>query len=362
MKQTSPRLQKLKDSLKEKHLDGFLVTSAANRFYLTGWYGDDESGFVLVTLKNSYVITDSRYTEHAAKAVLGYGVVETTKSLEDTLLEICEKENLKSLGFESHDLSVFSFKKLKKFLKHTRLVPVEHLVEEFRAVKDRFEIEKLKRAALFGDKAFRHILNFIKPGLSEVQVSWELTNFMKGLGAQGDAWRPLIVAAGANSSTPHYIPSQAKIKKGEVVLLDFGANVEGYVSDMTRVVFVGKPDSEKKRIYNAVLESQKIGIEMVKHGRKAEAIDKKVKNFLERISPQYYRHGLGHGIGIQVHEKPHVSSLSTGSLTAGNVITIEPGIYIPGWGGVRIEDEVLVTKTGYEPLTHSPKEIKDVIV
>ena len=356
------RLKKLKSLLKLKNLDAFLVSSQANRTYLTGWQGDSESGFVLVTPTAEYIITDSRYSEHALRETNLFEIIETTEGIGPALNEIVEKDRLNSVGFESRDLSVFSLKRLTKFVKEAKVIPNAHLVEEIRSIKSAFEIEQLKRAAVAGDKAFKYILGFIHPGRTEEEIAWELTNAMRKFGAGSNAWDPLIVAAGANSSMAHYQPGNAKIKKGDQVLLDFGANVDGYCSDMTRMVFAGKPNEEQKKIYNAVLEAQKIGLSLVKEGRRAAIIDKKVRRFIEKQSNYCYRHGLGHGIGLEVHELPSVSIHSKQKLVAGNTITIEPGIYIPKWGGVRIEDMVVVTKDGCRVLTKAPKEINGVTI
>lgn len=330
---------------------------------MSGWDGDEESGFLLFTPKNSYLLTDFRYTEHASASAPGFKVIEISSGHAESLSEILTKEKIAKLGFESKDLSVHSFQKFKQILKQTKMVAVGQLVEEIREVKSSLEVEKLKAVASLGDAAFAHILKIIKPGLTESDLSWELSKFMREKGAQGNAWEPLIVAVGTNSSMAHYSPGNVKIKKGDMVLLDFGASLDGYTSDMTRVVFIGQPTSEQKRIYEAVLSGQKIGIAMVKAGEKASIIDEKVRSYLQKVSPKgYYRHGLGHGIGIEVHELPAVSSRAQEKLKTGNVITIEPGIYIPNWGGVRIEDMVLVTQSGHEVLTKSPKEIQDVTV
>ncbi|MDP2720866.1 MAG: Xaa-Pro peptidase family protein [bacterium] len=356
------RVKKLQKQLAERNLDAFLISGQANRFYLTGWEGDPESGYLLIIPNTALLITDARYTEHATKQTDGFEIFETKEGPGPTLKEIVEKYKLKLVGFESHDLSFFENSKIKKFIKPARLVPVAHFVEELRSVKDEIEIENIKKSVSIAEKTLAHVLKFIKPGHTEKEIAWEMEKYMREAGAQKMAWEPFIVAAGANSSMAHYGAGDTKVKKGDALQIDYGCVYAGYHCDISRVVFVGKPDTKQKEIYNLVIEAQKIGIEMVKEGRNAGVIDKKVRNFLEKRTKYYYKHSLGHGVGLEVHELPSVSLTRKNKLVAGNVITIEPGIYIPGWGGVRIEDMVLVTKTGSEVLTKIPKRIEEVTI
>ncbi len=356
------RLQKLKDKLKEKKLDSFLVSKQVNRFYLTGWAPDSESGFVLVTQGRDYLITDSRYIEQAISFSEKFKVIEMTEGLGPTLADIFAKEGLESLGFESHDISIFFYKRLRKFLKKVRFLPVAHLVEELRAVKDDLEIQMLRKAAQISDKAFIYILKTVRPGMSEKKIAWELEKFMRENGAEEMSWRNFIVAAGRNSSVPHWSSSENKLKKGHMVQVDFGCAFGGYRCDISRVFFLGKPASDQVEVYSLVVVGQKKGIEMVKPGINAGTIDERVRNDISKKTKFPYQHAIGHGVGLEIHELPVVSSKRRSKLAAGNVITIEPGVYVPGWGGVRIEDMVLVTENGFEILTHAPKELKEVIV
>lgn len=359
----SSRLEKLREKLISQKLDAVLVYGVENRHYLTHWHGDVESGFILVTPAAAFIITDSRYTEHANKETTGFEVLEITQGTITGVLEkLCHELKIKRLGFESHHLSVLLFRRIKKALKSVRLVPVGNLVENLRTQKDEDEIAKLTIAAKITSEAFVHILKVIHPDMTEVDVTWKLTRFMRQKGAEKNAWEPLIVASGENSSMAHYASGSRKIKQGDMVLLDFGCVYQGYCSDMTRVLFIGDPDSKKRKIYQAVLQAQKLGISLVKVGRKTSLIDEKVRRSLEEITEFPYRHGLGHGVGLQVHELPTLSNLVKQKLLFGNVVTIEPGIYEPLWGGVRIEDMVLVTKDGPQVLTKAPKELNEVIV
>jgi len=356
------RVSEVKKRLKERNLDALLVSSTVNRFYLTAWQGDVESGFVLVTHEKNFIVTDSRYTEHVSRETNGFEVVETSEGIGPTLVDLFGKNRLKRVGYESHDLSVFSYQRIKKFTKGAKLVPVAHLIEEIRAVKRDDEISKLKKSAGLAAKAFNHILNFIKPGVTEAGIAWEMEKYMRDAGAEKMAWEPFIVAVGPNASMPHYGAGDTKVKKGDTVQLDYGCSWQGYKCDISRVVFVGRPSEEQVKTYNLVHQAQELGLSLVKEEALAGLIDRKVQKFLEKHTKYFYRHSLGHGVGLEVHELPYVNARRKGKLEAGNVITIEPGIYIPRWGGVRIEDTVLVTKDGYQVLTKAPKQINEVTI
>jgi len=322
---------------------------------------------LLVTQEGSYILTDSRYTEHAAKAVDNFEILEYEGSLPAFFGEVARKLKLARVGFESHDLSVFNLKRLKKFCKSTKLVPVAHLVEGLRAVKDHFEVENIRKAASIADSAFDHILNFARAGTTEAHIAWEMEKFMRESGAEKMAWDPFIVAATPNSSMAHYGAADVRIKKNDMVLVDYGAVYKGYYSDITRVFFVSRPTTEQKKIYDLVYDAQKLGISLVRKGRRGNFIDKKVKDYLKEKLPAakkeyFYRHGLGHGVGLAVHELPRLSIHSKSKLVAGNVLTVEPGVYIPAWGGIRLEDIVVVKENGCEVLSKAPKEIKEVTI
>ena len=359
----SYRLELLREQLSQEKLDAFLVYGVENRHYLTLWQGDVESGFIFVTPVKAFIITDSRYTEHANKETTGFEVLEITQGTITGVLEkLCHELGIKRVGFESHHLSVLLFQRIKKALKNVHLVPIFNLVESLRAQKDENEIAKLTVAARITSEAFVYILKMIRPGMSERDVAWELTNFMRQKGAEKNAWEPLIVASGENSSMAHHTTGTRKIKKGDMVLLDFGCVYQGYCSDMTRMLFMGEPDAKKGEVYESVLEAQNLGISLIRAGRKTSLIDEKVRGSLEKTTQFSYRHGLGHGVGLQVHESPSLSIRVKQKLVSGNVITVEPGIYEPGWGGVRIEDMVLVKERNFEVLTKSPKELEQIIV
>ena len=356
------RLKRIHEHLKKENLDAFLVSQEQNRHYLTGWSSDAESGFVLITSSNSFILTDSRYTEHAVKDSIGFEVLEYESSVSIALRDLSKKLNLNRVGYESHDLSVFAFKKLKRYNTHLNFVPIAYLIEDARSIKDPTEISKLKKAVVIADEAFNYILNLVKPGMTEKEIAWEIEKYMKEAGAQTMAWEPFIVASGPRSSMPHYGAGSMKIKKSDMVLLDYGCVVDGYHSDTTRMIFMGKPSAEQKKIYNLVLEAQRLGESLVKNNIVGSTVDKGTHKFLDKQTKHAYRHSLGHGVGLQVHEEPRLSLRSKNKLKSGNTITVEPGIYIPGWGGVRLEDIVLVTNNGCDIVTKAPKDIRQVTI
>jgi len=356
----SKRLQSLRQILRARNLDALLVSKPQNRFYLTGWPGDFESGYLLITEKANYLFTDSRYTEEVVNSVFGFEIVDIPQTFPTVFAQLTGKLKLGRIGFESHDLSFFNYKRLRKITR-SKLTPIAHSIEDLRAVKDESEVANLKKAVEIDKKAFEHIRSFIKPGLTEAEVAWELEKKIKELGAEKVGWHPLIVAAGANSSIPHYGNSpKVKVKKGDILQLDFGSVFAGYHSDTSRAIFVGKPSKEQIEIYQLVLQAQELGESLVRSERTGAGIHQKVQDFLKGKSKFYFTHGLGHGVGLEIHELPRVSPAGKKKLKTGNCVTIEPGIYRPGWGGVRLEDIVLVKDKGCEVITKISKEIKDI--
>ena len=277
----------------------------------------------------------------------------------DFWIKLFKNEKIDRVGFEEKYLSLFQLKYLKNQAK-IKFLSTRDLVENLRAVKDSSEIKHLKKAAQITDLAFDYIFKNISSGQSEKEISWELEKCMRQAGASKNAWESLIVAVGEHSSMAHYLSGETKIKKRDLVLLDFGCVFEGYHSDMTRVIFLGTPNTKEVQIYNHVLQAQETGIGLLKAGVSGELVDKKVREKLEGFNKFSYRHGLGHGVGLEVHELPRLNSLSKEKLVSGNVVTVEPGIYEPHWGGVRIEDMVLVGEKRSETLTKSAKKLSEI--
>lgn len=344
--------------MEQKKLDALLVARPENRRYLTGFTGS--SGFVLVTLGESYLLTDFRYIEQAQKQAPHCKILDHGQELTQLLKELFHKEQVSSLGFEEDYITYQQYNKWQSDLKPVSLQPVKGLVEELRQRKDQGEIALLRKAAQIADAGFNHILNFLKPGVKERDIALELEYFMRQKGASGAAFET-IVASGVRSSLPHGVASDKILNKGDLLVLDFGAIYQGYHSDMTRTVVIGKATQEQKKLYETVLKAQMAALEGVQVGLDYAQLDKIARDFLAvQGYKKEFGHSLGHGVGLAIHEEPRISPYSTGKLAEGMAITIEPGVYIPNFGGVRIEDLIVVTSEGHENLTHSPKDLIEI--
>ena len=340
------RTDKLERILNELNIDGIFLTNLYNLRYFAGFTGT--TGVALVTKKGNYFFSDFRYRTQAEKQVtpMGFEFVEVTRGSLQTVGEYIEKLGLKTVGFEDKDVTFSLYQTIKGIFK-ADLVPVgEKLIFE-RMVKTNEEIETIKKAIEISDTAFSEVLKVIKEGVSE-----------KELGAEDRSF-DTILASGYRSAMPHGVASDKKIQKDEFITMDFGAYYDGYVSDITRTVYYGNNITERhKEIYNTVLESQLLGINTVKAGMRSDEVDTVVRNFFtEKGLGEAFGHGLGHGIGIEIHELPYLSKMSQIELKENMIVTIEPGLYFDGWGGVRIEDDVVVKKDGCEVLNKSPKEL-----
>lgn len=339
--------------MKEKDIEAFVIYKFVNVTYITGFTGDDS--VALVTHDKAIFITDGRYTEQAQKEVRDFEVVEHKIGIKDVLKEYIKTLGMKKLAFEE-SISYGQYRELKDFLE-IELVPQANLVETLRMVKDEEEIEYIKKAQNITDRAFEHILNFIKVGMREKEVALELECFMKKEGSEGLSF-DTIVASGKRSSLPHGKASEKVIEKGDFVTIDFGCKVAGYCSDMTRTIVMGKADDKQKEIYNIVLEAQENAIKNIKAGITSKEADFFARSVIgEKGYGQYFSHSLGHGVGLEVHEAPSLSFKKEEILKEGSIVTVEPGIYIPDFGGVRIEDMVLLKEDGVINLTKAPKHL-----
>lgn len=354
----------MKKNLKLWGLDGVIVTNAYNISYFTSFYGfsdKEREAFLLITRQKGFIITDGRYKEAVKKEVADFILYERgpDKSFPEILKEISRKYKIKYIGFEENDLTLEEFKILKNKLgKDVRLTPAGKYLKDLRITKTAREISCIKKACALGDMTFEYILPKLRVGVAEKQIALELELFIKKKGAEL-SFSP-IIAYGANSSMPHHQTGETGLKKNQIVLLDFGVKFENYCSDMTRTVFFGKPTRKQKEIYQTVLNAQQKAIEELKAGAKASNIDKIARKYIIKKGYPSIPHSLGHGIGLEIHEAPHLSPKSKDLLKTGMVFTIEPGIYIPGFGGVRIEDVFLLEKNGPKPLTHSPKHLIEI--
>ncbi|MDZ5471038.1 Xaa-Pro peptidase family protein (plasmid) [Bacillus sp. 31A1R] len=348
------KIQKLREAFGKLGIDGMLITSNYNRRYVSNFTGS--SGVVLISGEAAQFITDFRYVEQATKQCEGFEVVKHLGSIPDEVATQAKKLGIKKLGFETEHLTFSSYKAYEKAVE-SELVPVSGIIEKLRLIKTDSEIKILKEAADIADAAFKHILDFIRPGITELDVSNELEFFMRRAGATSSSF-DIIVASGYRSALPHGVASDKLIEKGDFVTLDFGAYHKGYVSDITRTVAVGEPEDKLKEIYNIVLEAQLLGMDGIKPGMSGKEADALTRDYITAKGyGEYFGHSTGHGIGLEVHEGPALSVKSDIILEPGMVVTVEPGIYIPGLGGVRIEDDTLITKDHNESFTHSTKEL-----
>lgn len=348
------KLEKLRSSFSAEGIDGILITSPYNRRYISNFTGT--AGIVLISADKALFITDFRYVEQAQKQCEGFEIIKFSDTLPKEVAEQAKKLGIQKLGFEEDYLTYSSFKVYEKEVE-AELVPVSGLIEKLRLIKTDSEIKILKEAADIADAAFKHILDFLRPGKTELEVSNELEFFMRKAGAVSSSF-DTIVASGYRSALPHGVASDKVIENGDMVTLDFGAYYKGYVSDITRTVAVGEPDAKLKEIYQIVLDAQLRGIDGFRPGMTGKEADALTRDYItEQGYGEYFGHSTGHGIGLEVHEGPALSLKSDIILEPGMVVTCEPGIYIPGLGGVRIEDDTLITKDHNERLTHSTKDL-----
>ena len=336
-----------------KNVDGALIVSPESRRYFTGFNASD--GFLFITKSGSVFLTDSRYIEAAKNKIICCEVEEQ----KGKLMDYAKRFNCKVLAVEADRLTVTQLKNLRKALHGIKLTTVatDKIIDSFRAVKNEAEIENICKAQRIAEAAFDHILGFIKVGVTEKEVALELDHYMLSHGADGLSFETIAIS-GANTSKPHGVPTDKKIEHGYFVTMDYGAVVNGYHSDMTRTVAVGAASDEQKKIYKIVFEAQLAVLRVLKNGVKCSDADKAARDVITEAGyGEYFRHSTGHGVGIEIHEKPFISPKSTATLRSGNVVTDEPGIYIPGKFGVRIEDMALITENGCKNLTKAPKEL-----
>jgi Xaa-Pro aminopeptidase len=337
--------------LEQRNLDSIIISSSPNISYLTGFKSRD--AYLLVSKKENIYITDSRYTEEVKRSIKISAVIKKSGTLAfETIADACRNLNLKRIGFEERYLPFAEYRKIKEGLGKTRdLIPVWNLIEELRQIKSPQELAKIKKSVDITVMAFEFIKGLISVGKRELEIAAELERFIRYNGAWSSAF-DIIVASGANSSFPHHITSQRKIKNNEPVLIDIGVDYLGYKSDLTRVFFLGKINSEIKSIYNIVRKAQERAIREIKPAVFINKVDTFARQYItQKGYGGFFGHNLGHGIGLEIHEEPHISGREFSKLKPGMVFTIEPAIYLPAKFGVRIEDMVLVTAKGVELLS-----------
>ncbi|MBQ8924459.1 MAG: aminopeptidase P family protein [Lachnospiraceae bacterium] len=371
-------------------LDALIITDGYNIHYLSGYGG--HTGCMVITHKGRYILTDSRYTEQVTIEAPDFSCVDIkldgyAKNINNIILRDCgakktstdnfEQTNCQQLnvdngcktsnlfvdkivvGFENEEVSYKTFMSFKdNFDKSIELFSLDDKMNKLRVVKNGEELDKIAMAEHIGDMAFSHILDVLKPGMTEIEVAIELENHMRKNGASGLSF-DTIAASGKNSSLPHAVPTGRRLEEGDFLTMDFGCVYCGYCSDMTRTVYIGKTPSDKKRhVYETVLKAQLESMKLIKPGAKCSDIDKCARDIIADAGYDgYFGHGLGHSVGLFIHEEPRLSPKCDEILRPGITITVEPGIYIPGEFGVRIEDLVVVTEDGYKNFAGSPKEL-----
>ncbi|MBI2869876.1 MAG: aminopeptidase P family protein [Chloroflexi bacterium] len=336
------RLQRLRAGLAEKEIESMLVSQPENRFYLSGFSGS--AGYLLVTPDRAVLATDFRYIEQAKAQAPDYEIFRAAGDIAGWLPEMARDLGIRALGFEAANVTFSLYQQLKDGIKEkdtgNRLVPLNGVVESLRVVKEPEEIAFMEQAARIADGAFEYAESFIQPGMTEREAAWEIEKAMRERGSQALPF-DIIVASGPNAAMPHAQPSARRIGLGEPVVIDMGARHEGYACDLTRTICLGNQDDTFKRVYDVVLGAQLTAIAIVKDGMTGEQADSLARKVIEQAGyGEAFGHGTGHGVGLATHEPPRLAPKSADVLKKGMVFTIEPGVYLPGWGGVRIEDLV----------------------
>ena len=360
------RIARLRRTVGDEGLEGFLLinlegSDGLNLRYLTGFSGT--FGILVLTEAEELLFTDSRYTERAKAEAPQLQVRELKGNWAERLAEELKALGLKRLGLNSRTITLYDFNQLKEKAPELELVPLEGPVERLRLKKEEEEIALMKEAVELTDRAFAYALEIVKPGMSEQEVSWELEKFMRENGSDGLAF-PSIVAAGSNSALPHATPGERELKEGELLLLDMGARFRGYCADLTRMIALGEPSKKQLEVYEVVRRAQEAALRGIKAGMDGIEADKLARGVIEEAGfGANFGHGLGHGVGLAVHEGPRLSPFADPKrdiLEPGMVVTIEPGIYLAGEFGIRIEDLAVVRDDGLEVLTGAPKELQAV--
>lgn len=352
-------IEHLREICQQQKLDGFLISTNSNIFYLSGFSAfltTEHDGFLLVTKKAVHMLTTPLYSEAVKQYIPDAILHETTQDewYTDLLKKIVKNEQLSKIGFEPHDLRYSEYHEFSQEKIH--LVPAS--LRTLRTIKANEEIKHITEASRISDETFLYIAKHLKAGITEKQVAWEMEKFMKEKGAQL-AFQETIVAFGHHAALIHHLTTDKKLEKDAFVLMDFGAKVNAYCSDLSRTVFFGKPTDQQKKLHQTVLTAQEKAIDLIKKNTKCKTadVDKTARQVITKAGFPDYPHALGHGVGLDIHESPVLSAYAKDVLEPGMVFTLEPGIYLPGVGGVRIEDMFAMTDKGLEQLTTSTKEL-----
>jgi len=351
------RLKKLRKGLVDKNCEAILISRPENIYYLAGF--DGTAGFLLITKEDNILAADFRYLEQAERQAAGFKIFKTTGELEDWLPGLLNGLSVKNIGFEDSHLSFSTYKRLVNILENHKskisLVPLDGLLNFQRAVKEPQEIELIARIVVLADAAIDYFISIVKPGMTEIEAAWEIEKYLRENGSQSLPFG-VIVASGPNSALPHAKPAERKIKRGEPVLIDLGAKIQKYVSDLSRTICLGEPHDTFKKVYSIVLRAQQTAIDGITSGMNGIAADSLARGVIEHSGyGKQFGHSLGHGLGLSVHEEPYLRQNYKKNLVDNMIFTIEPGIYIPGWGGIRLEDTVILENGKIRVLSQAEK-------
>jgi Xaa-Pro aminopeptidase len=351
------RLEKLRGQLVDEQLDAIMITDPANRRYLSGFTGS--AGTLFISADRALLATDFRYYEQVERQAPDFQLVKLTGRLLDVLPDVVTDLDIRRLGFEGDNLTVSLYNDILESLNEgIEIVATSNVVEELRMQKDEDELPSLQRAVDITDAAYAHITAFIQPGMTERQIAWEIERFMRDTGAESTSF-PIIVAAGPNGAMPHATPSDRPIEPSDPIVIDMGALVDGYHADLTRTFALDAPGDHYLEVYEIVLQAQKAALQNIQAGMTGKEADAIARTIIEQAGyGEKFGHGLGHGVGLVIHERPWLSHLERGDnvLRPGMVFSIEPGIYLPGEFGVRIEDLALLREDGLQTLSRAAKE------
>ncbi len=358
----SVRMEKVREKMIEKQLDGLIVSQRENQRYLSGFAGGaDFDSILLISANDASVVTDSRYWGMAEEAARGMALVKVTRDeydLKDAVQDFAATHHARKIGFEAKHVPYNRFREWQKAAHkaNAKLQPTEDIVEQLRAVKDQNELAAIRRAVGLTDEAFAHFCSKARPGMTEKQGAWLIESFMREHDGDRLAF-DLIIASGPNSALPHAEPTDRTFQVGEPITIDIGVRIGGYNSDMTRTVCFGEGNDKFDQVYKTVLKAQQAVEKKTRAGLRGKQVDGFARRVIEQAGyGENFGHGLGHGVGLQVHELPRAGKKSKDVLEPNMTLTVEPGIYIPGWGGVRLEDLVVIGQEGVEVLTQAPKD------
>lgn len=360
---TTQRIAALRERLRERALDAAVITHPSNRFWLSGYTGEDippneSGGHLVIGLDAAYLVTSRLNAEQARQEAAGFTIYDKERDFAKADAAVIRELGAQRVGFEDQATLYRDYRTLRDELgEDVELLPLDTLVDDLRAVKTPEEIELIARAQALTDQAFMHVVATMRPGLTERQIAWQLEQAMRELGADGPAF-PIAVASGPNGALPHYRPTDRRVQAGEPIVIDMGAMLEGYCADLTRTVWIGQAGEQLEHVFSVVLaalDAAEAGMRAGMTGQEADALARDV--IAAAGYGEAFTHSLGHGVGVRVHEAPYLSPRGDRPLEAGHVVTIEPGIYIVGWGGVRIEDLAVVEPDGIRVLTTVPKRI-----